>query len=351
MIKDAILWKSLEDGKVECFACSRRCKIPEGSHGFCFVRQNIGGRLKLADYGVIAAMQVDPIEKKPFNHFMPGTYVFGIGTSSCNWGCLFCQNHNISKQREINGAEKEPQDIVDMALLYNTKSIAFTYNEPTIFIEYALDVAKKAHKNGINTLFVSNGYMTGEAVAKMKGNIDAVVVDYKGSGEQKFANRYEAVVSNDAIKDSMLAIKKAGMHLELTDLIIPRVGESLKACDELTRWVAQNLGDDTPIHFTQFHPDYKMLDYPMTEYSALLDHYKTAKKNGLNYVYVGNVIGNPYESTYCSNCGNVVIGRSGFYITAWNLTNGSKCAECGNMIPIVGGKPKKFEFRDITALY
>ncbi len=351
MIKGATLWKPAGEGKVECIACSRRCKIPIGSHGFCFVRQNIAGRLKLVDYGIVAAMQVDPIEKKPFNHFMPGTYVFGVGTSSCNWGCLFCQNHNISKQREIIGIGKSPQEIVDMALERRAKSIAFTYNEPTIFIEYALDVAKIAHRHGLSNLFVSNGYMTPEAVKEMKGHIDAVVVDYKGSGEQKFANRFEAVVSNDAIKDAMLAIKEAGIHLELTDLIIPRVGDSLGACDALTKWVAENLGSDTPIHFTQFHPDYKMLDYQSTPYQTLLEHYKIARWNGLEYAYIGNMDGNPYESTYCPGCGSVVIGRYGFCITEWNIGKGSECSNCGRRIPIVGGRPEKPEYRGIESIY
>ncbi len=351
MIKDATLWRSLGDGRVECIACARRCRIPEGSHGFCFVRQNAGGRLKLVGYGVVAAMQVDPIEKKPFNHFMPGTYVFGIGTSSCNWGCLFCQNHNISKERDIVGTEHSPQEIVDMAVAYDTQSIAFTYNEPTIFIEYALDVAREARRRGLRTLFVSNGYMTPEAVDAMKGSIDAVVVDYKGNGEQKFANAYEAVVSNEQIKEAMLAIKNAGMHLELTDLIIPRVGESLEACNALTAWIRDNLGPDTPIHFTQFHPDYKMLHYPMTPYATLLKHYDIAKRNGLNYVYIGNVNGNEHESTYCPGCGSVVIGRTGFCVTSWRLDDGMRCTRCGTHIPIVGPRPKSFAYRDIEVVH
>ncbi len=351
MIKDARLWWPTADGRAECIACSRRCKIPHGSHGFCFVRQNHGGKLKLVDYGVVAAMQLDPIEKKPFNHFMPGTYVLGIGTSSCNWGCLFCQNHNISKQREIAGIEKSPEEIVDIALGRAAESIAFTYNEPTIFIEYALDIAKLAHKRGLHTIFVSNGYMTPDAVKEMKGNIDAVVVDYKGNGDQKFANGFEAVVSNEAIKDAMVAIKHSGIHLEITDLVIPRVGDSPSACDRLTMWVSEHIGSDTPIHFTQFHPDYKMLDYPTTSYSSLLEHYKIAKKNDLEYVYIGNMEGNPYESTYCPGCGNMAIGRYGFQLTEWNISKDSKCNDCGHSIPIVGGRPRRLGYRGIESLY
>lgn len=351
MEKEATLYRRLPGGRVECYACARLCKIPDGSHGFCFVRQNKAGKLYLANYGLVEAVQVDPIEKKPFNHFMPGTYAFGIGTSSCSWGCLFCQNHNISKEREIKGKEMSPEDVVEMALAYNTQSIAYTYNEPAIFIEYALDIAKLAHKKGLKNVWVTNGYVTKEAARSMKGLIDAVVVNYKGSGDPKFANKYETVVSNEPIKEAMLEMKKAGMHLEMTDLIIPRVGESLAACDSLTKWVRDNLGADTPIHFTKFHPDYKMLDCPETPYDTLKRHYDIAKKNGLDYVYIGNVPGNKYEDTRCPKCNSTVIGREGFYVTEWNLAENGKCNGCGHKIPIVGGMPTHFSRREITALY
>jgi pyruvate formate lyase activating enzyme len=351
MIKEAILSRDLGEKKVECYACARRCKIPSGSHGFCFVRQNKDGKLYLVNYGTVAAMQVDPIEKKPFNHFMPGTYVFGIGTSSCNWGCQFCQNHNISKEHEITGADMTPSQIVDLALRNKTQSIAFTYNEPTIFIEYALDVAKLAHKKGLYNLFVTNGYMTTEAVKEMKGHIDAAVVDFKGSGEQKFANKYEVVQSNEPIKESMLAMKSAGIHLELTDLIIPRVGEDLKACEELCRWLYDNIGPDVPLQFTRFHPDYKMLDYPVTPYATLKKHYDVAKRAGLRYVYIGNVPGNPYENTYCPRCNSLAIERQGLYLTKWLLDEGNMCRACGYSIPITGKAPEKLEYRDIASIF
>ncbi len=351
MIKDAILWNGLPGNKVECVACARRCKIPEGSHGFCYVRQNIDGRLKLINYGVIAAMQVDPIEKKPFNHFMPGSYVFGIGTSSCNWGCMFCQNHNISKDRDIGGAETSPEKIVALAIENNAESIAFTYNEPTIFIEYALDVARIAHKNGLKNLFVTNGYMTKETVARMRGVIDAAVVDFKGNGEDKFTNKYEVVLSNEPVKEAVVELKRSGIHVEMTDLIIPKVGDSLEACERLTRWIHDEVGSDTPIQFTQFHPDYKMLDYPVTSFATLKAHYDVAKNNGLDYVYIGNVAGNPYESTYCPKCGALAIERMGHYVTKWLLDKEMRCKKCKNIIPIVGAPPKKFRYEDIRVLY
>ncbi len=351
MEKEAVLYRRLGGKRVECTACARLCKIPEGSHGFCFVRRNRGGRLYLANYGLAEAVQIDPIEKKPFNHFMPGTRVLGIGTSSCNFGCLFCQNHSISKERDIQGAELEPERAVELALEYGAQSIACTYNEPAIFIEYALDIARLAHRKGLKNLWVSNGYLTKEAVHEMKGLVDAIVVDFKGNSEQKFANRYEAVATEEPIKEALLELKKAGMHIEVTDLIVPRVGDSLEACDSLTKWIAKNIGPDTPTQFTRFHPDYKMLEYPETPYATLKRHYDVARKNGLNYVYVGNAPGNRYESTYCPACGSKVIGRLGFSITEWNLTKESKCAKCGRSIPVTGNRANYFAQGRISVLY
>ena len=351
MKKEAILWEPLEGDKVECFACARRCRIPEGSHGFCFVRQNIDGKLYLANYGVIDAMQVDPIEKKPFNHFHPGSTVLGIGTSSCNFGCQFCQNHNISKDNEITGVTVTANGIIDTAKRYSARGIAFTYNEPTIFIEFALDVAKLAHENGMFTVFVTNGYMTEEAVDSMKGLIDAAVVDFKGNGEDKFANKFEMVMSNEPIKRALKRMKHNGMHIEITDLIIPQAGESLEACDSLTKWACSELGPDIPMHFTRFHPDYKMLDYKETSASTLKKHYDIAKKNGLNYVYIGNIPGNKYESTYCPKCGALLIEREGFYLKRCMLNAGNRCPVCMTPIPVIGKATPPRGEPEIISLY
>ncbi len=351
MIKDAVLWNQLPDNKVECIACARRCKIPIGSHGFCFVRKNIGGSLKLVSYGVVAAMQIDPIEKKPFNHFMPGSSVLSIGTSSCNWGCLFCQNHNISKDREILGKYTAPDEIIEMALGYGTECIAFTFNEPTIFIEYVIDVAEAAHKKNIKTLFVTNGYMTRETVEKMRGLIDAVVVDFKGNGEQKFTNKFEAVVSNEPIKEALISLKESQIHTEITDLIIPVVGDSLGACNVLTSWLSDNISRDIPIHFTSFHPDYKMLDYNCTSFESLKAHYGVARRNGLRYVYIGNMPGNEYESTYCPSCGAVVISRYGFDVVGWYMDSHMRCSKCKEKIPVVGPACIKSKNNGIQVIY
>lgn len=351
MIKEAILWNRLPEGKVECIACARRCRIPDGSNGFCYVRKNIDGKLYLANYGVLSAVQIDPIEKKPFNHFMPGSYVLGVGTNSCNWHCAFCQNHSISKDTEIAGADISPEMLVGLAIENKVESIAFTYNEPTIFIEYALDVARIAHENGLKTLFVTNGYMTKETIGKMKGLIDAAVVDFKGNGEDKFANRYETVVSNGPVKDALVELKRSGIHVEVTDLIIPEAGDSLDECNILTKWIRDNVGADTPIQFTRFHPDYRMLDYHETGFASLIKHYEVAKANGLEYVYIGNLPGNIYENTYCPRCDAVAVERQGHYLIGWNLDRRMRCKKCGYMIPMHGKPPKRFRYDRIKVLH
>jgi len=351
MEKEAEFYNKLPEGKVECTACARRCIIPAGSHGFCYVRKNINGKLFLLNYGKLIAVQLDPIEKKPFNHFMPGTYVLGVGTSSCNFGCLFCQNHNISKDHEIKGADISPEELVELALKERAQGIAYTYNEPAIFIEYALDVAKLAHEKGLYNVFVTNGYLTKEAIDKMKGLIDGAVVDFKGNGNEKFANKYMAVAKVEPIKEALIHMKQAGIHIEITDLVVPEVGDSIEDCDSLTKWIRDNLGADTPLQFITFFPDYKMQDLPVTPYDTLLKHYQCARKNGLNYVYIGNAPGNPYESTYCPRCGAKVIGREGFEITEWNLDEKNRCRKCKYQIPIYGKRAENLGYRDIFVLY
>jgi len=265
--------------------------------------------------------------------------------------CLFCQNHSISKETEVYGEDVMPEELPKWATAYECSGVGFSYNEPTIFIEYVIDAAREAHKKGKYTVFVTNGYATDEAVRAMRGYVDAVVVDYKGSGEELFQRRQTMTVSAEPVKQSLLELKEQGIHTELTDLIIPQVGENLEEAKKLCRWLYDNLGPDTPIQFTRFHPDYKLLNLPETPYEVLLRHYEVAKETGLNYAYVGNVPGNPYEHTYCPGCQGKVIERYGFMITGWNLTEKYECKTCGYKIPIEGKRASSFRYRDIEALY
>ncbi|MCI4349507.1 MAG: radical SAM protein, partial [Thermoplasmata archaeon] len=215
----------MEGGKVRCTACARYCAIPTGSHGFCFVRKNEAGRLVLLTYGRAAAVQIDPVEKKPLSHFHPGSRVFSIGTVGCNWRCLYCQNAEISQEHEIQGRPLSPEAAVDTAERLDCQGVTFTYNEPTIFIEYARDVIRAAHARGLFANFVTNGYMTPEAVAYIGSDLDAVSIDFKGSGEPGFMRKYISAKGPEPIRDTMEGLQKLGVHVEVTNLIVPQVGD------------------------------------------------------------------------------------------------------------------------------
>ncbi len=254
-----------------------------------------------------------------------------------------CQNYDISQRRKIEGVEATPDDMVAQALAYNCEGLAYTYNQPTIFMEYARDVGKIARSKGLFNIFVSNGYDTPEAVAMMDDFLDCITVDFKGSGETKFVRSYIGIPDADPIFQTMLEVKRRGkVHTEITDLIVPGVGDSLEAAEHLCRWVYDNLGPETPIHFLRFHPDYKMMDFPWTPVETLEKHVQIGRKSGLEYVYIGNVPGHPDESTYCPGCKKVLIKRYGYEILEYNLDAKNRCKFCGNKTPIVGPLSKSF---------
>jgi pyruvate formate lyase activating enzyme len=332
----AQLFEPLDGGKVRCTACARYCTIPAGSHGFCFVRKNVDGALVLLSYGRASAIQVDPVEKKPLSHFHPGARVYSIGTVGCNWRCQYCQNAEISQEHEVHGRPLSPRAAVEGAQRYGCDGITFTYNEPTIFAEYALDVIRDAHAAGLFTNFVTNGYMTPEAVDALGPHLDAVSVDFKGSGEAGFLRKYIAAKGPEPIFESTIALKRKGVHVEVTDLIVPQVGESVEATRTLARFVRDELGPETPFHLLRFHPDYKMMDLPNTPVATLERLHEVAKGEGLEFVYLGNVWGHPLEHTYCPRCGAVAVERYGFTIRSWNLDGRNRCEQCGHQLPIVG---------------
>ena len=335
--REAELSRRLPSGRVQCTACARRCQMAEGQVGFCGVRGVVNDKLYLLVYGRVTAGHIDPIEKKPVVHYRPGSKVFSIATSGCSWACSFCQNNDISQLRRIEGVEASPEEIVSKALEYGCEGLAYTYNQPTIFMEFARDVGRLARKRGLFNIFVSNGYDTPETVSMMNGFLDCATVDFKGSGETQFVRRYISVPNADPIFQSLLEMKtRTKVHVEITDLIVPQVGESLEAAEKLARWVYDNLGPDTPVHFLRFHPDYKMMDLPATPVKTLEKHVAIGRKAGLRYVYIGNVPGHPDESTYCPGCKKVLVKRYGYEIHEYNLDGDNRCRFCGYKTPIVG---------------
>ncbi len=335
--KEAELYRQLPNGKVQCTACARLCQIGEGQVGLCGVRGVVNGKLYLLVYGRVIAGHIDPIEKKPVVHYKPGSKIFSIATTGCNWLCAYCQNYDISQRRKIEGTNATPREVAAMASSYGCEGLAYTYNQPTIFMEYARDIGRIARENGIFNIFVSNGFDTPETVALMKDFLDCITVDFKGSGETGFVRRYIGIPNADPIFQTLLEIKnKTEVHIEITDLIVPQVGDNLEAATRLCRWVYDNLGPDMPIHFLRWHPDYKMMDLPVTPVETLEKHYEIAKRTGLNYVYIGNVPGHPAESTYCPGCSKVLIKRFGYDILEYNLDRNNRCKFCGHKTPIIG---------------
>ncbi len=342
--KRAELFRPLPNGKVQCTACARLCQIGEGQVGLCGVRGVVNGELYLLVYGRVIAGHIDPIEKKPVVHYKPGSRIFSIATTGCNWLCQYCQNYDISQRRKTEGVEMEPADVVEKATSYGCDGLAYTYNQPTIFMEYARDVGRLARKSGLFNIFVSNGYDTPETVAMMDDFLDCATIDFKGSGERSFVRRYIGIPDAEPIFQCLSEIKRRKkVHLEITDLIIPGVGDDLAAAEKLCAWVYDNLGPEVPIHFLRFHPDYKMMDIPQTPVKTLERHVEVGKKAGLQYVYIGNVPGHPAESTYCPGCSKTLIGRYGYEILEYNLDSGNRCKFCGYQTSIIGPLSASFD--------
>ena len=337
MTKEAILYDKLPNDKVRCTACARYCEIGKDQIGLCGIRGNENGKLELYVYGKVIAGHVDPIEKKPVTHYHPGTKIFSIATTGCNWLCKYCQNSDISQRRKVEGTDMTPEQVVDTAIQYGAQGIAYTYNQPSIFIEFARDCGVIARKKGLINIFVSNGYDTPETVKMMDEFLDCITVDFKGSAEPEFTRKFIGVPDPKPIFDTLIEIRdKTKIHVEITDLIVPKVGDNLEYAKKLSKFVYDEFGPEMPIHFLRFHPDYKMMDYEPTPIKTLEKHYEIAKKEGLKYVYLGNVPGHPWEHTYCSECNNIVVKRYGFDIQGWNMDENNKCKFCGNQIPIIG---------------
>jgi pyruvate formate lyase activating enzyme len=335
-LHEAMLYEKLEDKKVRCNLCARRCVIKDGGLGFCLVKKNEGGKLNSRVYAKAISACVDPIGKKPLSHFNPGALVMSIATVGCNFRCKFCDNWMISQEKKIQGKHFPPEDVVKAARENGCQGISYTYTEPTIFFEYAYDTAKLAHEAGLFNTFVTNGYMTPEAVKTMASHLDAATVDFKGAGDSGFYKEFASVPTVEPIYESLKEMKRNKIHVEITNLVVPKIGDSLESLSELATWVKEFLGRDTPFHLLRFHPEYQVTNIASTSIETLEKAYGAAKEAGLNYVYVGNVPGHPYENTYCPNCSELLIKRFSFEIAGWKITKDMRCPACGQDIPIKG---------------
>ena len=323
-------WHKLDDGRVQCDLCPRECKLHEGQQGLCFVRANQNDQVVLTTYGRSSGYCIDPIEKKPLYNFLPGTPVLSFGTAGCNLACKFCQNWDISKSREMDTLADHalPEDIARAAQQTGCRSVAYTYNDPVIFHEYAIDVAKECKKSGIKSVAVTAGYVSEEPRAEFYQYMDAANVDLKAFTEKFYWKLTGAHMQ--PILDTLIYIKKeTSVWLETTTLLIPGENDSEKELEEMTQWVVEHLGPDMPMHFSAFHPSWKMMDHLSTPAQTLIRAREIAMKNGVRYAYTGNVHNEEGDSTWCHSCGNRLIGRDWYVLTEWNLTEDGKCNKCG----------------------
>lgn len=328
---EARWWEPMADGRLHCYLCPRHCHIGEGQSGFCFIRKNEGGRLVQLGYGRPAAVNIDPVEKKPLNHFFPGTPILSMGTAGCNMGCFFCQNWDISKAKadQVRSASLEPEEVVALAKRYAVPSLAFTYNEPTIWAEYVIDIAKDAHEEGLNTVMVSNGYITREAFFDVYQHIDAANIDLKAFTEN-FYTKVTLTHLNPVLDTLRWLRHETEVWFELTNLIIPTLNDDGDELKRLGEWVLTNLGDDVPLHFTAFHPDFKLRDKSATPPETLRRARNIAMDMGLKYVYEGNVFSDG-GNTICPGCKKVIIRRNWHDVLLNDVVEG-KCKHCGTKI-------------------
>ena len=323
-------WHKLEDGRVQCDVCPRECKLREGQQGLCFVRANINDQIVLTTYGRSSGFCVDPIEKKPLNHFLPGTPVLSFGTAGCNLTCKFCQNWDMSKSREMDilADHASPEKIARVAKELGCRSVAYTYNDPVIFMEYAIDIAKECRKLDIKSVAVTAGYISPEPGKEFFQYMDAANVDLKAFSEDFY---HELTGGHlQPVLDTLKYLKhETDVWVEITTLLIPGKNDSDEELNAMTRWVVENLGPDVPMHFTAFHPSWKMLDIPSTPPATLTRARHIALENGVHHAYTGNVHDEDGESTYCHQCHTRLIGRDWYVLSDWNLDDQGCCKKCG----------------------
>ncbi|MFP4273015.1 MAG: AmmeMemoRadiSam system radical SAM enzyme [Halothiobacillaceae bacterium] len=326
-------WHALDDGRVQCDVCPRFCKLHEGQRGLCFVRGRLGDRVVLTSYGRSSGFCIDPIEKKPLNHFLPGTPVLSFGTAGCNLACRYCQNWDMSKSRALDTLmdQASPDELAAAALRHGCRSVAYTYNDPVIFLEYALDTAAACREVGIRSVAVTAGYITGAAREAFFAGMDAVNIDLKG-----FSEDFYWKLCGGHLAEVLETIEYVHHHtdawLELTTLVIPGQNDADTEIEAMTRWIVEHLGPDVPLHFTAFHPDWKMQDVPPTPPQTLHRARRIARAAGLRHVFTGNLYDPEGQGSYCSHCNALLIGRDGYDITFWGLDPQGRCLQCGTSL-------------------
>jgi pyruvate formate lyase activating enzyme len=327
-------WHALEDGRIQCDLCPRDCKLNEGQRGFCFVRQRVGDQMVLTTYGRSSGFCVDPIEKKPLNHFYPGSSVLSFGTAGCNLGCRFCQNWDISKSREFDRLmdQASPEAIASHAQKLGCKSVAFTYNDPVIFAEYAMDVADACHARGIQTVAVTAGYIHAEPRRELYAKMDAANVDLKAFTED-FYHRVTFSKLQPVLETLEYLKHETRVWFEITTLLIPGQNDSDAELTQLSEWVHEKLGPEVPIHFSAFHPDFKMMDIPATPPATLRRAREIARRTGLHHVYTGNVHDVEGDTTSCSQCQGSLIVRDWYQLLKYRVTPEGRCPDCGAQVP------------------
>jgi pyruvate formate lyase activating enzyme len=328
--KPARYWHLLDDGRIQCDLCPRYCRLHDGQRGLCFVRARRGAELVLTTYGRSSGFCIDPIEKKPLNHFLPGTPVLSFGTAGCNLTCKFCQNWDISKARDLDRIQDlaSPEAIAEAAVASRSRSVAFTYNDPVIFLEYAVDVAQACRERGIRTVAVSAGYIAARPRVELFRHMDAANIDLKGFTEGFYKNLCTGRLA--PVLETLEYLKhETAVWFEITTLLIPGENDSAAEIEAESAWVMDRLGPEVPLHFTAFHPDWKLTDRPPTPPQTLRTARRIAKDAGIRYVYTGNIHDPAGQTTQCHACGAVLIGRDWYDLTDWNLSAGGTCGACG----------------------
>ena len=323
-------WHSLGDGRIQCDLCPRYCKLHDGQRGLCFVRARQNDQIVLTTYGRSSGFCIDPIEKKPLNHFLPGSPVLSFGTAGCNLTCKFCQNWDISNARALDRVQDRasPAAIAEAAVRSGCRSVAFTYNDPVIFLEYAVDVAQACRARGIKTVAVSAGYVAPEPRIELFRHMDAANIDLKGFTEGFYKNLCSGKLA-PVLETLEYLEHETDVWFEITTLLIPGENDAPAEIEAQSEWLMEHLGPDVPLHFSAFHPDWKMLDTPATPPQTLCTARRIARQAGLRYVYTGNIHDPAGQSTYCPACDATLIGRDWYELTAWNISPDGRCAECG----------------------